>query len=128
VLILRNGQVHNNSQTLLRNIMFYHMDESRRVTFLNYPKPNDLPLELGANLPQDLKTWIKDTYAPAYLSFMLSQVKKEDSKSWRVNFDETEQDKIWYWWTGQGSTVRVYQHSCFSGMFTNLRLTFSKTG
>jgi len=112
VLTFCNEQVHSNSQTLLRNIMFYHMTESDRITFLNYPKPSDLPVELGANLPQELKAWIHNTYAPAYISFMLSQIKREDSKSWRVNFDDNEQDKIWYWWTGQGSTVRLHQYSC----------------
>ncbi|KAK4125612.1 hypothetical protein N657DRAFT_631874 [Parathielavia appendiculata] len=71
--------VHKQSQTILQNIMFYHMNESDRTSFLTYPKPRDLPLELADNLPADLKTWIHDTYAPAYMSFMLSQVSPADS-------------------------------------------------
>jgi hypothetical protein len=95
--------VHKQSQALLQNMMYYHMSESDRTTFLQYPKPNNLPVELAENLPQDLKTWFHDTYAPAYVSFMLSQVAQEDSSSWKVNFDEAEKDKIWYWWSGSVS-------------------------
>ena len=95
--------VHKQSQTLLQNMMYYHMNESDRTTFLSYPKPTDLPLELADNLPADLKTWIHDTYAPAYLSFMLSQVSPGGSKGWRVNFDDVEKNKIWYWWSGSVS-------------------------
>lgn len=92
--------VHKQSQTLLQNMMYYHMSESDRTTFLQYPKPANLPIELAENLPADLKTWIHDTYATAYVSFMLSQVTQGDSKDWRVNFDDAEKDKIWYWWSG----------------------------
>ncbi|KAK4174090.1 hypothetical protein QBC36DRAFT_303126 [Triangularia setosa] len=95
--------VHKQSQTILQNMMFYHMDESDRTTFLMYPKPRDLPPELADNLAADLKMWIHDTYAPAYVSFMLSQVSPGDSSGWRVNFDDAEKDKIWYWWSGSGS-------------------------
>ncbi|GAB1316433.1 hypothetical protein MFIFM68171_06643 [Madurella fahalii] len=95
--------VHKQSQTLLQNMMYYHMNESDRTTFLSYPKPKDLPIELADNLPADLKTWIHDTYAPAYISFMFSQVSLADSKGWRVNFDDVEKDKIWYWWSGSGT-------------------------
>ncbi|KAK4203359.1 hypothetical protein QBC40DRAFT_262471 [Triangularia verruculosa] len=95
--------VHKQSQTILQNMLFYHMDESDRTTFLTYPKPRGLPLELAENLAADLKTWIHDTYAPAYVSFMLSQVSPGDSSGWRVNFNDAEKDKIWYWWSGSGS-------------------------
>jgi hypothetical protein len=97
--------VHKQSQTILQNMMFYHMDDSDRTSFLTYPKPRDLPLELREDLPQDLKTWIHGTYAPAYVSFILSQVSPDDSSSWRVNFNDAQKDKIWYWWSGSVSVA-----------------------
>ena len=30
-----------------------------------------------------------------------------DSKGWRVNFDDAEEDKIWYWWLGSVSFGRL---------------------
>ena len=84
--------------------MFYHMSESDRTNFLQFPKPKDLPVELAEQLPSDLKAWIRDKYATAYVSFSISQVKKADSKDWRVNFTDEEKDKIWYWWSGSVSS------------------------
>jgi hypothetical protein len=106
--------VHKQSQTLLQNMMYYHMNESDRTTFLNYPKPTNLPDSLGVNLDSTLKTWIHDTYAPAYISFMLSQVAPGSSKSWRVNFDQTENNKIWYWWSGSVSLINYWMRETWT--------------
>ncbi|KDR76297.1 hypothetical protein GALMADRAFT_140011 [Galerina marginata CBS 339.88] len=94
--------VHNKSQTLLQNMMYYHMDDSGRSQFLQFPKPTNLPLEIAQNLPQTLKTWIHDVYAPAYITYMLSQVEAKDV-TWRGNLTDDEKAKVWYWWSGSGS-------------------------
>ncbi|KAJ1324773.1 Hint domain-containing protein [Microdochium nivale] len=101
--------VHQTSQTLLQNMMYYHMSESDRTQFLQFPKPTNLPFELAESLPQNLQDWISDIYAPAYISFMLSQVSPSDSSSWRVNFTDDEKNMIWYWWSGSDAQCLAQQ-------------------
>ncbi|KPM39826.1 hypothetical protein AK830_g6732 [Neonectria ditissima] len=93
--------VHSTSQTLLQNMMLFHMNEDDRTTFLQTTAPANLPIELGANLQQELKSWIHDTYGPAYVSFMVSQTKSANAK-WRYPLTDADKDKIWYWWSGSG--------------------------
>ncbi|KAH6880531.1 hypothetical protein B0T10DRAFT_609611 [Thelonectria olida] len=93
--------VHNTSQTLLQNMMLFHMNEDARTTFLQTAPPENLPVELGANLQQELKSWIHDTYGPAYVSFMIAQTKSANAK-WRYPLTDADKDKIWYWWSGSG--------------------------
>jgi hypothetical protein len=81
-------------------MMLFHMNADTRTTFLQTAKPDNLPLDLGDNLQSDLKKWIHDTYAPAYISFMIAQVKPANV-NWRNNFTDAEKAKIWYWWSGQ---------------------------
>lgn len=84
--------------------MLYHMEEGDRKNFVGVVKPTVdeavFPSELADNLPDDLKTWLKDTYTPAYISYMLSQV-DPSSEKWKGDFDSEQRNKIWYWWTGQ---------------------------
>jgi hypothetical protein len=101
-------QLHKKSDSLLRDMMYFHMSESDRVNFLNFPKPK-LRIELAENLPSELKTWIKNKYAPAYVAFMISQVKRQDSKDWRQQFTQEEKDKVWYWWSGAVSHSPSHQ-------------------
>jgi hypothetical protein len=98
--------VHNTSQTLLQNMMLFHMNEDDRTTFLQTAPPANLPIELGANLQQELKDWIHGTYGPAYVSFMISQTKSANAK-WRYPLTDPDKDKIWYWWSGSVSDVEV---------------------
>lgn len=91
--------VHTTSQTLLQNMMLFHMEADARTNFLQTQPPQNLPIELGSNLQSDLKTWIRNTYGPAYISFMISQI-KSGTVNWRGNFDDTQKEKIWYWWSG----------------------------
>jgi len=75
------------------------MNDADRTQFIQFPKPTDLPIELTENLPQNLKTWIHDVYAPAYITFMISQVDAKDV-TWRGGLTEDEKAKSWYWWSG----------------------------
>ncbi len=65
-------EIHNTSQNLIQNIMYYYIDQNQRLNFMDFPKPSNLPISLGENLLGNLKTWIKKTYALAYISFMIS--------------------------------------------------------
>ncbi len=91
--------------------MTYHMNEDDRVQFLNSALPQNLPIELTTNLPDNLKTFLKDKYGPAYVSMMLSHAKVKDS-DWRYPLTDAERDKIWYWWTGSVRLRAVAGHSC----------------
>jgi hypothetical protein len=83
-------------------MMLYHMNADDRTTFLQIAQPQTLPIDLTSNLPADLKTWIHDKYAPAFVSFMISQTKSKNV-SWRYPLSQPEMDKVWYWWNGQVS-------------------------
>lgn len=97
-------QLQTTSQGLLQKAMLYHMEEGDRQNFVGVVKPTVdeavFPNELADNLPDDLKTWLKDTYTPAYISYMLSQV-DTSSETWKGDFNAEQRNKIWYWWTGQ---------------------------
>ncbi|TFK65127.1 hypothetical protein BDN72DRAFT_209785 [Pluteus cervinus] len=95
-------QVHSTSGTLLQNMMLYHMNADDRTAFLQTAAPR-IPAELGDNLATPLKTWIRGTYGPAFISFMIAQTKSKDVV-WRNAFSQAEIDKVWYWWNGMGSS------------------------
>ena len=80
------------------------MNADDRTTFLQTTAPK-IPTELGDNLATPLKTWIRGTYGPAFISFMIAQTKAKDV-TWRNAFSQAEIDKVWYWWNGMVS----YQH------------------
>ena len=82
--------------------MLYHMNADDRTTFLQTTAPPGLPTDLTTNLPTALKNWIKGTYGPAFISFLIAQT-KASNVTWRNAFTPEEIDKIWYWWNGQVS-------------------------
>jgi hypothetical protein len=86
------------------------MNEDDRTTFLQTVSPANLPIELGANLQQELKDWIHGTYAPAYVSFMISQAKSANA-TWRYPLTDADKDKIWYWWSGSVSDIEKFNLS-----------------
>ena len=83
-------------------MMYYHMNETDRLNFLNYTKPKNLPPQLADNLADNLKQWISGTYAPAYVSFMLSQTPTSNI-TWDNKLTDPESAKIWYWFSGSVS-------------------------
>jgi hypothetical protein len=83
-------------------MMAYHMKDDDRKNLLNYVKPVSLPIELAQNLAQNLKDWISGVYAPAYISFMLSQT-PTGSITWNNDFNDKEKAKVWYWFSGSVS-------------------------
>ncbi|PWY96530.1 hypothetical protein BO94DRAFT_570823 [Aspergillus sclerotioniger CBS 115572] len=89
--------VHNATQAVIQNMMLYHMNQDDRETFTQLGKPGDLPVELADGLSEDIKTFLRTKYAPAWLcqSFVASD--KYASK-----FTDKEKKKLWYWWHGNG--------------------------
>ena len=78
--------------------MYYHMDDKQRQDFTTRvkPQPQDLSDMLTTQLPTRLKTFLKETYAPAFIARNVSQIQQYSDK-----FHEGESDKIWYWFAGQ---------------------------
>ncbi|CAD6446573.1 7630552f-96ab-41cf-8523-f973691513a3 [Sclerotinia trifoliorum] len=92
--------LHNDSQLLIRNMMYYHMDEDQRKDILKVPKPSvpkELPLALADNLPAELKTFFKDKYGPAFICRYVGRTQKYMS-----SFTDKDMKKLWYWWQGNG--------------------------
>lgn len=105
--------LHNTTQALLQNTMQFHMNADDRTNFLQTTAPQSLPNELGNGLEDTLKTWVRTTYGPAYVSFMIAQVKPTDeTKKWRGPLTDADKDKIWYWWQGSVSFMPgfLYKH------------------
>ncbi|KAI1817992.1 hypothetical protein GGS20DRAFT_574537 [Poronia punctata] len=93
----REEMVHSTVQTLIQDMMYYHMDDEDRKKFTNRSKPDNLPSVLADNLPAKLKTFFHDKYAPAFLCRSIYSFDKYTSK-----FTPKERKKLWYWWEGNG--------------------------
>ncbi|KPM46112.1 hypothetical protein AK830_g409 [Neonectria ditissima] len=89
--------VHSLAQTAIQEMMYYHMDKKQLETFTSRGRPDHLPSELTTQLDPDLKQWLKDTYAPAFITRNISQLEK-----YKVNFKGNDIEKVWYWWAGNG--------------------------
>ncbi|RAL06089.1 uncharacterized protein BO80DRAFT_469966, partial [Aspergillus ibericus CBS 121593] len=92
-----NDQVHNSTQGVIQDMMLYHMNQDDRETFTQLSKPDDLPAELADKLSDDIKTFLRTKYAPAWLcqSFVASD-------KYAGKFTDKEKKKLWYWWHGNG--------------------------
>ncbi|KFG84691.1 hypothetical protein MANI_115552 [Metarhizium anisopliae] len=93
-------KLHNDSQLLIRSMMYYHMDENQREKILQIPKPtvpDELPAALADNLPDNLKTFFEDKYGPAFICRYVGRTQK-----YMKSFTDQEMKKLWYWWQGNG--------------------------
>lgn len=76
------------------------MDDIQREKILGQPKPMvpaELPSELAWSLHQDLKTFFKEKYAPAFICRYVGRTPK-----YMKSFTDKEIKKLWYWWEGNG--------------------------
>ena len=87
------------------------MKEEHRTGILNLPKPTDLPKHLADGLGEELKTWLRAVYGPAYIANLLINVKPAQS---RWLFSDKEAAKIRYWWNGSVSTSRLHSGHIYS--------------
>lgn len=72
------------------------MKDKHREQFTNRGKPDEEELgpELTSQLPTNLSNWLRDTYAPAFITRNVSQIEK-----FRDRFKAGETDRTWYWWS-----------------------------
>ncbi|KAI1828148.1 hypothetical protein F4861DRAFT_245595 [Xylaria intraflava] len=92
--------LHNTSQLLIKNMMYYHMDSDQRENILREPIPivgQDLPSSLADDLPENLKTFFKKKYAPAFICRYVARTQK-----YAPQFTNQEIKNLWYWWEGNG--------------------------
>ncbi|PGH13744.1 hypothetical protein AJ79_03443 [Helicocarpus griseus UAMH5409] len=92
--------IHNDTQLLIRNMMYYHMDTDQREKILREPKPlvpEDLPTSLADNLPSKLKSFFKEKYAPAFICRYVGRTQK-----YATSFTDQGFKNLWYWWEGNG--------------------------
>ncbi|KNG86160.1 hypothetical protein ANOM_006584 [Aspergillus nomiae NRRL 13137] len=93
-------ELHNETQGLIRKMMMYHMDTDQRKNILREPQPTpgtDIPHSLAEDLPQELKDFFKDKYAPAFICRYVGRTQKYSS-----SFTKQEMRNLWYWWEGSG--------------------------
>ncbi|KAF7596915.1 hypothetical protein BBP40_011960 [Aspergillus hancockii] len=107
--------VHDASQTLINDAMFYHMDDDDRENFTSRGKPTTLPDSLASGLSQSIKNFLHDKYAPAYLCRSVVTTEKYESK-----FTDKERKKLWYWWEGNGDNclAKSKEYSDLSNLAT----------
>ncbi|RAQ44153.1 hypothetical protein AFGD_012535 [Aspergillus flavus] len=91
--------VHNISQALITSAMYYHMDDKQREDLTDQAKPTDLPSSLAGDLPADVKQFLREKYAPAFLCQMVKRDKK-----YGTYFSDKQKARLWYWWNGNGKT------------------------
>ncbi|KAK5995103.1 hypothetical protein PT974_03497 [Cladobotryum mycophilum] len=89
--------VHTTTQTYIQHMMYYHMDQDDRKEFTNQERPTNLPRALANDLPSKFKAFFKDKYAPAFLCRSIESFAK-----YSAQFTETEKERLWYWWEGNG--------------------------
>lgn len=92
-------QVHNTSQTIIQNMMYYHMDPEHLRMFLTQSRPDNLPRELSTGLSTRLRDFFRLKYAPAFISRSISQ-----TSAYEGRFTRSENRKITYWWEGNVRT------------------------
>ncbi|KAJ5587160.1 uncharacterized protein N7459_002925 [Penicillium hispanicum] len=89
--------VHSLAQTTITEMMYYHMDQKQLDDFTIRGRPTQLPSQLTTQLDPNLREWLKNTYAPAFIAQNISQIEKYSDR-----FKDNEREKVWYWWAGNG--------------------------
>lgn len=98
-----DAEVHAQSQALLYRTMLYHIDDNDREMFFQEAKPDNLDPQLTSGLSDDVKTWIKATYGPAYICNRLEGVDDSSKNKWRRHFTPDEQKRLRWFWNGKGA-------------------------
>ncbi|RYO86620.1 hypothetical protein DL764_008985 [Monosporascus ibericus] len=106
-IVFTENTLHQTTQSIVKKVMLYHMDDGDREEFTNQAKPTDLPLILTDGLDSvmpGLSNWVKYKYARAYVAFSLSNMTKAGEEALREKYrlSLAQKDKIWYYWSGAG--------------------------
>jgi hypothetical protein len=99
--------------------MLYHMDSLVREQILKTEapavQPDLLPSSMADDLDEQAKEWFHDTYAPAYVSNLISRADPERLAHWSDKISEEDRLKIRYWFSG-----RVIQQNPFEPQMLTL--------
>ncbi|OJI87346.1 hypothetical protein ASPTUDRAFT_116731 [Aspergillus tubingensis CBS 134.48] len=90
-------EIHNMTQTIIKSMMFYHMDDDQRKDLTGQSKPTNLDSSLAESLPSDLQRFFREKYAPAFLCQSVMRYEKYEDK-----FTDQEKKNLRYWWDGNG--------------------------
>ena len=114
-----DDRVKKDSQDILHLAMLYHMNTDDRTNFFDKTNPppvgNDVnspekvPKEMAGDLPENLKTWLRDTYANAYLALNWSRQDKDTQKKAKAEFTDKDVARIEYWWKGKSKSCLAQQ-------------------
>ena len=113
--------VNSNAQTTMSNVMQWHMKaEDRKLFFNAVDKPTGLPAELTTSIEgTEEATWIRDTYANAYICQILTHSDGQIGSEYR--FTEQEKKNVNYFWNGNGPNCLAK-----STIYKNLERTISR--
>jgi hypothetical protein len=106
-LDFKSAELQAASQDLIYKCMLYHINEDDRNFFFHETKPTGLNPMLGENLSAELKTWVVNTYAPAYICNTIMLEDDVTKNSWHRPFTKDEEKKIVYFWEGKVSNARM---------------------
>jgi hypothetical protein len=102
VIPYRQADINGAVQRLIANIMSFHLDDTTRETFMGSKNKPTIPLDYGDDLDPTTKTWLKDTYGPAYICMVLSH--QETLVAQNKRFSEEQKKRIRYFWNGKGNS------------------------
>ncbi|KAK4221600.1 hypothetical protein QBC38DRAFT_121848 [Podospora fimiseda] len=110
---LNQAEVNASAQTMMFNVMQWHMaDNDRRMFFNVADKPAGLPAEFTMAIENTpTAEWIRETYAKAYMCQVLAQNDGNIRDEYR--FSKEEKKNARYFWNGKGkdclSRSKLYQ-------------------
>ncbi|UNI18784.1 hypothetical protein JDV02_005034 [Purpureocillium takamizusanense] len=95
-----SNDVNSLQQVLINEAMFYHMKEDDRKKFTNkeLPDPRVIGSELTHQLSRNLSEWLKNVYAPAFITRSITQIDRFKERLQKNG----QAEKVWYWWSGNG--------------------------
>ena len=111
-LNINTTELKQDTQKVLFRTMLYHMNDEDRDKILKVGKPivsdspifspETLPSELGEALDPNLRKWIKDKYAMAWIAQNIASMPTEQKKVFNITVDNRSQRRLDYFWRGGG--------------------------
>ena len=107
------SNINSEVQTLMSNVMQWHMDAGDRQTFFGTSQPTGLPHQFTTDIENSATAeWLKNTYANAYIGQILTQ--QDGSIRDSLKFTAQEKKNVRYFWNGKGegclSRSQIYKN------------------
>jgi hypothetical protein len=96
-----SGELQTAGQDLIYKCMLYHINDADRNFYFHESKPTNLNPMLAENLSSELKAWVLNTYAPAFIGNQIMLADDVTKNTWRRPFTKDEEKKIVYFWEGK---------------------------